>query len=189
MNKSNVTIHKQPQPRRKDSFWFDGHVATVEKGNVKVEVIATGHIEVMFSENDKGYENKDAVQIALDRGYTDTKLKKLNEHDGWGNNNWFGFEITINDKSYWHDDTSTNFDEAIEIAKSIVNEISAEQIENKKQPLVGLERYPEFKDAVERVSENTVLMLKNEARKITSDMPYKEQFLLEEIIRSLQERV
>lgn len=53
----------------------------------------------------------------------------------------------------------------------------------------GLERYPEFKPLVDRVVELAVKKINVEARKIESDMPYKAQFTLEEVIRRLKELV
>lgn len=64
MEKIKVTQYKKPQPRRKDSFWFDGHVATVKSGKVQINIVATGHIDVCFNPNEPFYDNKDAQRIA-----------------------------------------------------------------------------------------------------------------------------
>ena len=123
MEKIKVTQYKKPQPRRKDSFWFDGHVATVKSGKVQINIVATGHIDVCFNPNEPFYDNKDAQRIAKKRGYTDKKLSMLSRHDGWGNNNWFGFEVIQNGgESFWMDETETNFDYAIKMAKEMVSE-------------------------------------------------------------------
>ncbi len=59
----------------------------------------------------------------------------------------------------------------------------------KVKPLHGLERYPEFKKLVATMSANICKKINAESKKIKSEMPYKAQFLLEEIIKDLQDRV
>jgi hypothetical protein len=56
-------------------------------------------------------------------------------------------------------------------------------------PLMGLKRYPEFSLLVDKIVHAVVIEINAEARKIKSEMPYKAQFVLEEVIRELQERV
>ncbi len=53
----------------------------------------------------------------------------------------------------------------------------------------SLQRYPEFKPLVDKIVRAVVTQINAEADKVESDMPYKAQFALEEIIRELQERV
>ena len=53
----------------------------------------------------------------------------------------------------------------------------------------GLQRYPEFKPLVDKVVRAAIQLINAEARKVESQMPYKAQFTLEEVIRELQERV
>lgn len=57
------------------------------------------------------------------------------------------------------------------------------------KPLMGLQRYPEFKPLVDKIVHEVLTQINAEARKIQSEMPYKAQFTLEEVIRELQERV
>lgn len=57
------------------------------------------------------------------------------------------------------------------------------------KPLIGLQRYPEFKPLVDKIVREVVTQINAEARKIQSEMPYKAQFTLEEIIKELQDRV
>lgn len=121
-NKIKVEIHKKPESRRKDSFWFDGHVATVSDGKTTVNIIATGHIKVCFNQNESNYSNDFARKEARSRGYTDVKLKNLSKHDGWSNNNWFDFEIIGNGKTFLDDYTDINLDDAIFYAKEVVQE-------------------------------------------------------------------
>jgi uncharacterized protein (DUF608 family) len=53
----------------------------------------------------------------------------------------------------------------------------------------GLTRYPEFKALVQEITHMVITKINAEARKIESQMPYKAQFTLEEVIRELQDRV
>jgi hypothetical protein len=53
----------------------------------------------------------------------------------------------------------------------------------------GMERYPEFKPLVQEIVHMVVQKINAEARKIQSEMPYKAQFTLEEVIKELQDRV
>ena len=55
--------------------------------------------------------------------------------------------------------------------------------------LTGLERYPEFKKLVSQIAEQVAVTINKEAKKIESDMPYKCQFVLEEVIQNLEKRV
>lgn len=119
-NKIKTEIHQKPEPRRKDSFWFDGHIATVTDGKTTVNVIATGHVDVCFNPNESNVDNDHARKEARSRGYTDVKLKNLNKHDGWSNNNWFGFEVIKDGKTTWDDYTDIKFDDAIGYAKDLV---------------------------------------------------------------------
>lgn len=61
--------------------------------------------------------------------------------------------------------------------------------ESGEPPLMDLQRYPEFKPLVDKLVHSVILEINAEARKIESEMPYKAQFTLEEVIRELEERV
>ena len=52
-----------------------------------------------------------------------------------------------------------------------------------------LERYPEFKELVDKLVATTVTKINNDAIKIESEMPYKRQFVLECLIERLEELV
>lgn len=60
---------------------------------------------------------------------------------------------------------------------------------SKPKKLTGLERYPEFKKLVNEIVEEVAKKINEKAPKIKSEMPYKCQFVLEEIIQNLQDRV
>jgi hypothetical protein len=53
----------------------------------------------------------------------------------------------------------------------------------------GLERYPEFKKLVNKLADEVCTQINEEAPKIESEMPYKQQFVLEEIVRILESRI
>lgn len=116
-----IKIFQKPEKCRKDSFWFDGEVASLSLGETSVSIMATGHVDVCFNENESNVSNDHARKEARRRGYTDRKLKNLSKHDGWSNNNWFGFLITLpSGKEKWDEATDINFDDAIYTAKQIL---------------------------------------------------------------------
>ena len=76
---------------REESFWYNGDIAYVNllSGN-KMYLEANGEIRVCFEEDaDQSFKDDEAREEALDRGLTDKDLRKIDEHDGFGNNNWF----------------------------------------------------------------------------------------------------
>ena len=82
--------------------------------------------------------------------------------------------------------------------RTIVNDVPyATMIDTKKwkvvvQPenkLQGLERYPEFKELVNKIADEVSEKINKQAPKIKSEMQYKCQFTLEELIRVLESRV
>jgi hypothetical protein len=68
-------------------------------------------------------------------------------------------------------------------ARQWVNILHAE-----KKPQ-GLERYPEFRDVVNKIVGDTVKQINDFAPQVKSEMIYNEQFVLEEVIKELQHRV
>lgn len=74
--------------------------------------------------------------------------------------------------------------------KGLFNEDKLKSKKTLKEDIqIGLERYPEFTDAVKEISNTTIQAISQKAKTITSEMPYKAQFLLEEVIKNLEERV
>lgn len=59
---------------------------------------------------------------------------------------------------------------------------------NKKMK-TGLDRYPEFEYVVNAVVDKTMEMVNRLAPIVESEMPYKPQFVLEEVIKKLQSLV
>ena len=53
----------------------------------------------------------------------------------------------------------------------------------------GLKRYPEFDPLVKELRTHVIREIQAKADQIESQMPYKQQFVLEELIRLLQESV
>lgn len=51
---------------------------------------------------------------------------------------------------------------------------------------IGLERYPEFKPLVDEVVQLAIRAIQEKADAIQSEMPYKQQFTLEEVIKKLE---
>lgn len=53
----------------------------------------------------------------------------------------------------------------------------------------ALERYPEFKGLVDKLTREIVTKINDEAPEIVSEMPYKRQMVLECVIEKLNELV
>lgn len=51
------------------------------------------------------------------------------------------------------------------------------------------QKYPELRTIVDRLSREFVTKINAEAGKVKSEMPYKAQWILEELIKDLQQRV
>lgn len=50
-------------------------------------------------------------------------------------------------------------------------------------------KYPELRKIVDMVSRITTRAINDEIKKVNSDMPYKAQWVLEELIKDLEKRV
>jgi len=120
--KAELTYYVDVEPRRKDSFWFDGHVASITDGKTEVRIVAMGHVDVIFNVNENSFNNNSARKEARNRGYTDQKLKNLNRHDGWLNNNWYAFEIVKDGKEEIDDYTDVYLPDAIDYAKQLLKD-------------------------------------------------------------------
>lgn len=68
---------------------------------------------------------------------------------------------------------------------TVANEI-AEKANGRYMNLEGLERYPEFNSTVQEISDMVITKIQKKGRKIKSELPYKDKFLLEEVIKSLE---
>lgn len=55
--------------------------------------------------------------------------------------------------------------------------------------MTSLEKYPEFKELVSEISQLALKEIREHAGLIESEMPYKQQFVLEEIIKELEKSV
>jgi hypothetical protein len=64
MEKVTVKYYKKVEKGRKDSFWFDGQVAVVTKGKHLISLEATGHIDVVFKQDGKSYDNDSTRRYA-----------------------------------------------------------------------------------------------------------------------------
>lgn len=63
------------------------------------------------------------------------------------------------------------------------------KVKGKKKIKIGLAKYPEFKELANDLADEVLRKINKEAKKIESEMPYKSQFVLEEVIKILEDRV
>ena len=94
-----ITFEKYPvDDKHIDSFWYyDSVIAIIRDAGIAVHIEAHGDIGVYFETDGELYKDENAVNEAIERNLNDDDLKKLSEHDGWSNNNWF--EIFVEDES------------------------------------------------------------------------------------------
>lgn len=78
--------------------------------------------------------------------------------------------------------------ESNEETKDLVKDIFADPDINSK-PLTGLDKYPEFKKVVNDITMQTIRSINNCSDIVQSEMPYKNQFILEMVIQELEKRV
>jgi hypothetical protein len=62
-------------------------------------------------------------------------------------------------------------------------------LDSKGKPISGGDRYPELAYIARQISKDVVAKINTEADKVESKMPYKSQFILEELIKILEELV
>lgn len=104
-----------PEKRRKDSFWYDGQVATISYKGRTISIEATGHIDASYREND--ISPKSARMF----GFTDRRLKFFH----WSNNNWFTLYEQKGDEFEWiADSVAYTYDEAIRLAKYYIQHLA-----------------------------------------------------------------
>jgi hypothetical protein len=53
----------------------------------------------------------------------------------------------------------------------------------------NVEKYPELRKISDKIAEKTAVMINTETQKVSSKMPYKAQWVLEEVIKDLEKRV
>jgi hypothetical protein len=95
-----------------DSFWYDGLIAKLNG----FELIAVGDIKVGFEINGEIFRDGRAVEEARNRKLTDHDLGKIDEFDGWQNNNWFEIISPNGDSS---SDVCYTYGDAIRLLKRI----------------------------------------------------------------------
>jgi hypothetical protein len=62
-------------------------------------------------------------------------------------------------------------------------------LDSKGKPISGADRYPELAYVARQISKDVIAKINTEADKVESKMPYKSQFILEELIKILEELV
>lgn len=70
--------------------------------------------------------------------------------------------------------------------KELVNDI---EILDESDILIGLDRFPEFRNPLKEITDLTLKTISIEGELIESEMPYKSQFLIEELIKRLEDFV
>ena len=120
-----IKIHQQKIEKCSDSFFYDGHIATISEGKKVVEVYAAGDIRIQNKAGEIVHDgwNERGDGITLE---TDEDLKKVgsNYDDDyyWENNNWFEcfFAFEGDSLDCLLGDVRDEYDDAIQFAKDIL---------------------------------------------------------------------
>lgn len=113
---------------REDSFWYEGDSIGVAKfpNGKQLYIDCCGEIRVCFEVDGEVYRNHKAVEHAKDLNLNDKDLNKLNEFDGWGNNNWFAIRECDADGNIIGDDLGICHD--YDSAMSLLEEVAKEKM-------------------------------------------------------------
>lgn len=89
-----IVYHQKRIPKKGDSFWYDGDIATLTYKGREVTLVATGEIRIHNKDRELVYDNKQRgpgfPEFKNHEPQSDkdlTKLEQLGYY--WQNNNWF----------------------------------------------------------------------------------------------------
>ena len=117
-----VEIHEPRLPRRNDSmFYFRKHIATISKGHKKIIVESSGEMQAAFKMNSDSLQNEQLAKELKKRGTTDRGLSTMGSNDLIQMNNWFRLWVEENGV-YQEEEIAHTYDDAIALAKQIINE-------------------------------------------------------------------
>ena len=118
-----IKIIKEKKPNQEGSFFYDGEIATGEKGDRYYSLSACGDIKICIDGGD--YFNNATINEAIEKyTLTDEKLKKLEEEGRieWLLNNWFEVSWKEKDSKMWEPSdlgvVADDHDEAIEMLEN-----------------------------------------------------------------------
>jgi len=110
-------------------FWYyDQIIAMHEISNTSLYVESTGELEVYLpvdknSDYERLYKGHQAVEHAEMLGYTDNDIHRLITDDKFQLSNWFIFKYKERNIEIELDNTSTEYNEAIEILDEYIDEM------------------------------------------------------------------
>jgi len=111
---NNIKVFIEKNPKRLDSFWYDGEIARIDYINKKVYFETTGEIEITI--NDKRYNGVDALNKAKELNYTDEDLSELN----FILNNWIrAVEVDLNGETIRELEIFGSVDEVLDNIKTL----------------------------------------------------------------------
>ena len=138
----NLTVYQKKQEGREDSFWYCGAIALLEEHNMAAMIVAIGDTTICDTEGNIVYHNHSIENPPIPSSIqNDDDLNNL-EANGYHceHGNWFAFYYKEADENRWHhyDDIASTYTEAIERAKSIIDEQKmAKTIGNAKHAYAG----------------------------------------------------
>jgi len=93
-DKIKIIYHQKRIPRKEDSFWYDGNIATLTYKNREVTLVAAGEIRIHNKKGELVYDTKQRgsgfPEFKRNEPQNDRDLNKLEKLGyRWENNNWF----------------------------------------------------------------------------------------------------
>jgi hypothetical protein len=177
-----LQVYNEDNEKLSQTFFWDDNEAAIEAAK---EVLGTEETKESSEktaapphggEQQGGYGNHPVVEMLWDSLKRDPSNKDRVQ-TGWGTKTKQGLVLSV----------------ARALKDSPVKEASKKAakgpVDESGRPIAGRERYPEFKPLVDKVVALTIRAIQADADKIESEMPYKQQFVLEEVINQLKERV
>jgi hypothetical protein len=181
-----VKFHKKVEKGRKDSFWFEGLVATVSCKGIEVYIrTSANQPRVVFKQNEKEFSGNAARRKARELGYTDRKINLLAEKEMFNSSNSFKIHLGENDNTYNYRMGYADLDMAIKEAKRI--------IKNKlPQPVATTKKIEAKIKELAAITADEVAEKINEMKfsdSVIKAVRYPRQMLLETIISELEKKV
>jgi len=132
-DKIKIIYHQKRIPRKEDSFWYDGNIATLTYKNREVTLVAAGEIRIYNKDSELVYDTKQRgpgfPEFKHSEPQNDKDLEKLEKFGyRWKNNNWFEVYYVYNiiDGQKYEDsvlgDVAYYYKDGVALAKSYLKD-------------------------------------------------------------------
>jgi len=129
MEKIKTIIHQKSDKKHKDSFWYDGDIATFKYKDKEVLLMACGDIRINNKAGELVWDCKERNSGIKGGLKEDKDLRKIGQNytDNyyWENNNWFECLYKKKGEDTWQDvmgEVQYHYDDAIRMAKKLIKD-------------------------------------------------------------------